>query len=103
MQHSCGAQVFVHRLRKYLGAYLVHLRGKVDAVVWSAGIGENSALIRALAMADLEVLAHTPCQSRSKRIEPSSTMHAHRPDDVGLAAVDAGICSMHTLHRILHG
>ena len=47
--------MFVHRLRKYIGAYLVHLRGKVDAIVWSAGIGENSALVRGLAMADLEV------------------------------------------------
>lgn len=48
-------QVFVHRLRKYIGAYLVHLKGQVDAFVWSAGIGENSAVIRKLAMADLEV------------------------------------------------
>ena len=33
----------------------MHLRGNVDAVVWSAGIGENSALVRSMAMADLEV------------------------------------------------
>ena len=57
-----NAQVFVHRLRKYLGAYLVHLKGRVDAIVWSAGIGENSALIRGLAMADLEVCC-SPCAS----------------------------------------
>jgi acetate kinase len=29
--------VFAHRVRKYLGAYLVHLGGRVDAVVFSAG------------------------------------------------------------------
>ena len=27
------AQVFIHRLRKYLGAYLLQL-GNVDAIVW---------------------------------------------------------------------
>ena len=32
-----GIDVFVRRVRKYLGAYLVHLGGKVDAVVFSAG------------------------------------------------------------------
>lgn len=62
-------QVYVHRLRKYLGAYLVHLKGKVDAIVFSAGIGENSALIREGMVADLEVsgplrgVAAASCQS----------------------------------------
>ena len=48
-------QVFVHRMRKYLGAYLVHLKGKVDAIVFSAGLGENSAYTRQKALSDLEV------------------------------------------------
>lgn len=30
-------QVFVLRLRKYIGSYLVHLEGKTDAIVFSAG------------------------------------------------------------------
>ena len=38
-------QVFAHRLRKYIGAYAA-LMGGVDAIVFTAGIGENSALIR---------------------------------------------------------
>eukprot|EP00271_Cylindrocystis_brebissonii_P004188 TRINITY_DN15761_c0_g1_i1.p1 TRINITY_DN15761_c0_g1~~TRINITY_DN15761_c0_g1_i1.p1 ORF type:complete len:410 (-),score=77.09 TRINITY_DN15761_c0_g1_i1:671-1900(-) len=41
-------EVFVYRIRKYLGAYLVHLQGKVDAIVFSAGIGEHSAPVRKL-------------------------------------------------------
>ena len=49
-------QVFVHRVRKYLGAYLVHLKGKVDAIVFSAGLGENSAYIRQHVLSDLQVL-----------------------------------------------
>ena len=47
--------MFVHRIRKYIGAYLVHLKGKVDAIVMSAGVGENSPPVRSLLLADLEV------------------------------------------------
>src|SRR5690606_5481646 len=47
--------VYCHRLRKYVGAYAAVL-GRVDAVVFTAGVGENSAPVRARAMADLGVL-----------------------------------------------
>ena len=42
--------VFVHRLKHYVGAYLAHL-GRVDAIVFTAGVGQNSARVRA-ALAD---------------------------------------------------
>jgi len=38
--------VFCHRLRKYLGAYYAE-QGRVDAVVFNGGIGENNAEVRA--------------------------------------------------------
>ncbi|AKF11771.1 acetate/propionate family kinase [Sandaracinus amylolyticus] len=38
-------EVFVHRLRKYVGAYAATLGG-ADAIVFTGGIGENSALVR---------------------------------------------------------
>lgn len=38
-------QVFTHRLRKYIGAYAA-VMGGVDAIVFTGGIGENSATIR---------------------------------------------------------
>ncbi|MDX2088722.1 MAG: acetate/propionate family kinase [Kofleriaceae bacterium] len=37
--------VFVHRLRKYIGAYAA-VMGGADALVFTGGIGENSALVR---------------------------------------------------------
>jgi acetate kinase len=37
--------VFVHRVRKYVGAYAAVLGG-ADAIVFTGGIGENSALVR---------------------------------------------------------
>ncbi|AMY17510.1 MULTISPECIES: acetate kinase [Nocardiaceae] len=45
--------VYIHRLRKYLGAYMIGL-GRVDVVTFTAGVGENSPEVRAAALADLE-------------------------------------------------
>ncbi|MEM7574060.1 MAG: phosphate propanoyltransferase, partial [Bacteroidota bacterium] len=44
---SCqlALQVFAHRLRKYIGAYAA-VMGGVDAIIFTGGIGENSAIIR---------------------------------------------------------
>jgi acetate kinase len=38
--------VYVHRLRRYVGAYLATLGG-ADAIVFTAGVGENAAPVRA--------------------------------------------------------
>ena len=46
----------MHRLRKYLGAYLLQLVDLEDiAIVFSGGIGENSPLVRSLALQKLKV------------------------------------------------
>ncbi|CRK52368.1 acetate kinase A and propionate kinase 2 [Rhodococcus sp. RD6.2] len=47
--------VYIHRLRKYIGAYLLSLGG-VDVITFTAGVGENSAPVRADALAGLERL-----------------------------------------------
>jgi acetate kinase len=47
--------VFCYEIRKTIGAYAAALGG-LDAVVFTGGIGENSATVRALATKDLEFL-----------------------------------------------
>ncbi|MEO1653413.1 MAG: acetate/propionate family kinase, partial [Bacteroidota bacterium] len=47
--------VFAHRLRKYIGAYAA-VMGGVDAIVFTGGIGENSAIIRHRASQRLDFL-----------------------------------------------
>ncbi len=47
--------VTAHRLKKYIGAYLAEL-GRTDALVFTGGIGENSAELRARACGGLEAL-----------------------------------------------
>ncbi|MES4888993.1 acetate kinase [Streptomyces sp. NPDC096012] len=47
--------IYIHRLRKYIGAYYAVL-GKVDAVAFTAGVGENAAPVRQAAIAGLDGL-----------------------------------------------
>jgi acetate kinase len=44
--------VYVHRIRAYLGAYIAQLGG-VDVISFTAGVGENSAAVRAAALETL--------------------------------------------------
>ncbi|MGV9265650.1 acetate kinase [Kitasatospora sp. NPDC003701] len=48
-------QAYIHRLRKYIGGYYAVL-GRVDAIAFTAGVGENAAPVRAAATAGLEEL-----------------------------------------------
>ena len=48
-------EVFVHQARHWIGAYLVPLNG-ADAIVFTAGIGENRDQIRAAICADFDRL-----------------------------------------------
>ncbi|MGO9927384.1 MAG: acetate kinase [Mycobacterium sp.] len=56
--------VFIHRLRKYIGAYLAVL-GYTDVISFTAGIGENDAQVRRDALAGLEGLGIVLDQSRN--------------------------------------
>lgn len=52
---GAGLDVYTYRLKKYIGAYFAVL-GRVDALVFTAGIGENSAPVRAMSTEGLEHL-----------------------------------------------
>ncbi|MDH6219827.1 acetate kinase [Streptomyces pseudovenezuelae] len=47
--------IYIHRLKKYIGAYCAVL-GTVDAIAFTAGVGENAAPVREAAVAGLETL-----------------------------------------------
>jgi acetate kinase len=46
-------EVYTHRIRAYVGAYAAQL-GRVDAIVFTAGVGENSSRVRELSLEGLE-------------------------------------------------
>ena len=60
--------VFCHRIRKYVGAYVAVLGG-CDALVFTAGIGEHSALVRSRVCAGLGVFGIELDHDRNERSE----------------------------------
>jgi acetate kinase len=54
-QAEAALAVYRHRIRRYVGAYTAQLGG-LDAVVFTAGVGENNALLRRRVLAGLEHL-----------------------------------------------
>lgn len=75
-----ATEAYCHRIRKYVGAYFAVL-GRLDAIVFTAGVGENDARIRALSLAGLERLgiAIDPVLNESdergeRRISPDASV-----------------------------
>ncbi len=74
--------VYVHRIRKYLGAYMAVL-GRVDGIVFTAGVGENSPAIRERVCDGLEGLGILIDPSRNRA--PSDGARAIHADDAAVA------------------
>jgi acetate kinase len=55
LRAELALEVFCYRIRKYVGAYAAAMGG-LDAIVFTAGIGENSPVVRERACSDLEFL-----------------------------------------------
>jgi acetate kinase len=58
--------VFIHRLRKYVGGYLAVL-GRTDAISFTAGVGENAAAVRLDALSGLSGLGIEIDEQRNAR------------------------------------
>ncbi|MFF0493842.1 acetate kinase [Nocardia sp. NPDC004068] len=65
--------VYIHRLRHYIGAYLIDL-GEVHAITFTAGVGENTPRVRADALAALTPFGITLDPTRN-----TTPSHSPRP------------------------
>ncbi len=72
-QARLALDMYTYRIRKYIGAYMAVL-GHVDALVFTAGVGENSSYIRAQSCAGLEplgiILDEAKNQARAQDVLP---------------------------------
>ena len=66
---ALAVEMFVYRIKKYLGAYHAVL-GRLDAVAFTAGIGEHSPQIRARSCSDLETLGIAIDPARNNAAAP---------------------------------
>jgi acetate kinase len=72
--------VYIHRLRSHIGCMLASLGG-LDALVFTGGVGENSALVRAAAVEAFEFLG----------LKLDKQKNNASPVDEDIAAVDSAI------------
>jgi acetate kinase len=61
----CAIDVFCYRVKKYIGAYLATLN-RADAVLFTGGIGENAAAIRAQICGQMDALGITLDPARNE-------------------------------------
>ncbi len=58
-------EMYAYHIRKYIGAYTAVLNG-LDAIVFTAGVGENDSLTRSLAMKGLDYLGISLDESKNE-------------------------------------
>jgi acetate kinase len=76
--------VYCYRIKKYVGAYYAAL-GRVDAIVFTAGVGENDAYVRAHALAGLAELGIAVDDDRNQ--ERSRSARVISPDGSRVAVL----------------
>jgi acetate kinase len=67
--------VYCYQIRKYVGAFAAALGG-LDAVAFTGGIGQNSAFVRAQALAGLEFLGVSLDAARNRDAKPDCLVSA---------------------------
>jgi acetate kinase len=70
-------EVYVHRLKHYVGAYLA-LLGRLDVLSFTAGVGENNPALRAAVTDELDGLGIVVDEARNT--EPSKLARVISPD-----------------------
>jgi acetate kinase len=68
--------MYVHRIKKFIGAYAAEM-GALDAIIFTAGIGENSSDLRSLVCDNMKVLGIELDEVKNnQRISGNRAIHA---------------------------
>ena len=94
--------VYIHRLRKYVGAYMAVL-GTTDVITFTAGVGENDAAVRRDALSGMAALGI----ELDERLNDSPAKGARRisadksPTTVLVVPTDEELAIAHACVRLL--
>jgi len=78
-------KAYCYRIRKYTGAYVASMGG-VDAVIFTGGVGQGSAVVRALALQGLECMGIT-VDSKRNHDAPGDEISRISTDDSKVAVL----------------
>ena len=73
-------KTFCYRVRKYIGAYVAAMGG-LDVVIFTAGIGQGSAGVRAIALQGLGCMGIRLDESRNREARGAKEIHRISTDD----------------------
>ena len=79
-------QVYTYRIRQYIGAYAAALNG-VDAIVFTAGVGENDALVRARVCQGMDFLGLQLDEVKNQQRQPGLRDLSHADSRVRILVV----------------
>ena len=83
-ERSCLAvNILKHQLKKYIGSYAALMNG-LDAVVFTAGIGENNASLRELVCSDMEFFG-------IRLNKEANDAAVHKPDSIRISTDDSKV------------
>lgn len=96
--------VYLHRLRKYVGAYIAVLGG-VDVITFTAGVGENDATVRDGALAGLERLGISvdPARNEAASREPRVISPEGSPVTVAVVPTNEELAIARHAMAVLNG
>ena len=66
---ALAIRVMLYRLKKYIASYMAVLDGNVDAIVFTAGIGENNAYVREHALQGLEFMGVVVDKAKNESVD----------------------------------
>ncbi len=69
-RHRMALDIFAYRIKKYIGAYAATL-GRLDAVIFTGGIGENSKTVRRLVLESMEFMGIEIDEAKNEQNAPS--------------------------------
>jgi acetate kinase len=101
---NLAIDIFCYRLRKYIGAYTAVL-GRVDGLVFTGGIGENSALVRERTCKGLEPMGFVLDAARNASVErgPRDLATADSPKRILVIPTDEEAMIARDTARIARG
>ncbi|QJC34784.1 acetate kinase [Enterobacteriaceae endosymbiont of Donacia piscatrix] len=68
-----ATNVFIHSLTKYIASYSILMQNKINAIIFTGGIGENSVLIREKTIEKLKILNFSIDKKLNNKIKYGKT------------------------------
>lgn len=96
-----AVDMFCARVRKYIGAYLMH--GRPHALIFTGGIGENAVKIRQRIVAGLEHVGITVDGQKNAELPAGGCISAESPVAVYVINTDEELMIAHQTLRLISG